>query len=305
VLYQGSRILPENFNIWLILASFTVIFLVGLWDDVRGMIPGVKMLMLAVAGTIMFFGGAKIGFIPGSWGFAGQLLAWILTMFWVLGITNSANLMDNMNGLAAGTGIVAGFSMLVIALIGKDPIGIGLTMVLIGCLIGYLPYNFPRASIFFGDSGSITLGFFLSFLGLMVGRLPAPDGMPVFSHTVAPILTVGVYVFDTFFVAFSRGRRKINFWWGGKDHTSHRFVNYGFSKVFAVILVWLLGAVFGAFGILAKVSSQNIALVLTVVLLAAGVWFWRQLENIDVEDVKIGASNLRRNPLDGSVHDTT
>ncbi len=293
VLNQAARILPDDFKPWLILSAITLIFLVGLWDDLWGMIPGVKMLMLGVAGTVMFFGGAKIGFIPETWGIFGQVIAWVLSLFWVLGITNSANLMDNMNGLAAGSGVVIGFSLLAIAIIGSDPVGIGLAIVLIGVLIGYLPYNFPRASIFFGDAGSITLGFYLSFLGLMVGRMPAAEGIHAFSHTIAPILTVGILVFDTFFVAFSRGKRKINFWWGGKDHTSHRFVNYGFSKVFAVVLVWLLAAVFGGVGILAKLSSPWLAGLEAVVLLLVGIWFWRQLEKIEVETVLIGASNIR------------
>jgi len=297
VLHQTTRILPDYFNIWMIMGSVTFIFLVGLWDDVLGMIPGVKMLMLAVAGTILFFGGGKVVFIPEAWGIAGQIIAWILTLFWILGITNAANLMDNMNGLSAGTSIVAGLSILAIAVIGGDPVTIGLSLALVGALMGYLPYNFPRAVIFLGDAGSITIGFYLSLLGLIAGRLPPPEGFSAVSHTLAPILVVGVFVFDTFFVAFSRGKRKINFWWGGKDHTSHRLVNFGFSKPFAVILVWLLGAVFGAAGILAKISPGWLATLISVALLLAGIWFWRRLERIPVEDVVIGMSNVRQRAI--------
>lgn len=302
VLHQTARVLPDDFQPLLILGAVTLIFLVGLWDDILGMIPGVKMLMLAIAGTVLFFGGAKVFFIPVEWGMPGQILAWVLTLFWVLGITNSANLMDNMNGLAAGTGIVAGLSFLAIASIGGDPVAIGLSLALVGALIGYIPYNFPRASIFLGDAGSITLGFFISFLGLMTGRIPSetaslPQGFHVLSYTLAPVLVVGVFVFDTFFVAFSRGKRKINFWWGGKDHTSHRFVNFGFSKVFAVILVWLIAAVFGAFGILAKISPPWLGVIEAAFLIAAGIWFWRQLDKIPVETVRIGASNVRQRRL--------
>jgi len=306
VLQQGSRILPDGFNPALIYTAITLIFLVGLWDDVWGMIPGVKMLMLGVAGTVLFYGGAKIGFIPENWGVAGQVISWALTLFWILGITNAANLMDNMNGLAAGTGIVAGLSLLVISSFGGDPVGIGLSIVLVGALTGYIPYNFPRASIFLGDAGSITLGFFLSFLGLMVGRLPSPEGYHALSHTLAPIIVVGIFVFDTFFVAFSRARRKINFWWGGRDHTSHRFVNFGFSKSFAVILVWLLGAVFGGVGILAKISPPWLAILEALVLFGAGIWFWRMLDKIEVETVRIGMSNNRiHKPGMGGAADTS
>lgn len=293
VLKQGYHILPAGFNLWLILGAISLIFAVGLWDDVVGMIPGAKMFMLAVAGTILFFGGGRVTFIPEAWGVIGQVISWALTLFWILGITNAANLMDNMNGLAAGTGIVAGLSILAIGIIGHDAVVIGLSLVLIGSLLGYIPYNFPKASIFFGDAGSIVLGFYLSFLGLIAGRMPSGEDIHPLSHTLGPILVMGVFVFDTFFVAFSRGKRKINFWWGGKDHTSHRFVNYGFSKTFAVILVWILGAIFGGVGILVKISPWWLGVLLTVLLFATGIWFWRLLEKIPVETVKIGSSNIR------------
>jgi len=168
-----------------------------------------------------------------------------------------------------------------------------LALVLIGGLLGYLPYNYPRAQIFFGDAGSITLGFYLSFLGLVAGRMSMSGEFHALSHTLAPIVVMGVFVFDTFFVAFSRGKRGINFWWGGKDHTSHRLVNFGFSKQLAVILCWLLGAVFGGASIAIKLSPWWGASLITAFLLAGGIWFWRKLDLIPVEKVEIGASNVR------------
>ncbi|HEX9745671.1 MAG TPA: MraY family glycosyltransferase [bacterium] len=300
ILHETERVLHNTIDIYYVLASFILIFIVGLWDDLRGMIPGIKMFLLGAAGTILFAGGVKIGFIPDSWGIAGTVIAWALTLFWILGITNSANLMDNMNGLSSGTGIVAGLSLLAIGVVGSDPVTIGLSMILVGALLGYIFYNFPKAQIFFGDTGSMVLGFYLSFLGLVAGRLPAPDGIDSLSHILAPILVVGVFVFDTFFVAFSRGKRKINFWWGGKDHTSHRFVNYGFSKTFAVILVWLLGAVFGGAAILAKITPWWLSGFIATFMLFVGIWFWRKLDKIPVETVVIGASNVRRHQLSDS-----
>jgi UDP-GlcNAc:undecaprenyl-phosphate GlcNAc-1-phosphate transferase len=297
VFHQTAAILPGGFLPRLVIASISFVFIVGLWDDILGMKPGVKMLMLAIAGTALFLGGGKVTFIPETWEIPGQVIAWVLTLFWILGITNSANLMDNMNGLAAGMGIVAAGSFLAVASMGGDPVGMGLSLILLGGLLGYIPYNFPSARIFFGDAGSISLGFFISFLGLLLGRLPAPEGMSPFSHTLGPILVVGVFVFDTFFVAFSRGKRKINFWWGGKDHTSHRFVNYGFSKQIAVVLCWLLGAVFGLAAVAVKASPGWLAGLIAVALLAAGIWFWRVLDRIPVETVVIGASNVREKRL--------
>lgn len=297
IFHQTGKILPEGFQPWLAISSILFIFLVGLWDDVMGMIPGIKMLLLAVAGTALFFAGGQVSFIPESWGVSGRIIAWILTLFWILGITNSANLMDNMNGLAAGMGIVAGLAMLAISIIGSDTLGIGLSLIFIGSLLGYIPYNYPKAQIFFGDAGSIVLGFYLCFLGLIVGRIPPPQNFHPLSHTLAPIIVLGVFIFDTFFVAFSRGKRKISFWWGGKDHTSHRLVNFGFSKPMAVFLCWVLGAIFGGLAILVKISSWWLASIITAAILLAGIWFWRQLDKIPVENVVIGASNIREKRL--------
>ena len=308
VLHQTSRVLPDYFNPWLILAAIAFVFLVGFWDDIRGMIPGTKMLLLGIAGTVLFFGGAKVTFIPEAWGIAGQVFAWMLTLFWILGITNSANLIDNMNGLSAGAGIVAGLSILAIATRGGDPVGIGLSLILVGGLLGYIPYNYPKAQIFFGDAGSITLGFFLSILGLLAGRLPAPQSFHPLSYTLGPILVMGLFVFDTFFVAFSRGKRKINFWWGGRDHTSHRFVNYGFSRPLAVALCWVMGLIFGIGGFAAKVSPWWLASLIAVALLAGGIWFGFLIDRIPVQAIKVSAIGggkllYHDQPADSPSHD--
>ena len=164
ILHQTGAVLP-GISPALLIGAISFIFAVGLSDDVLGMNPHVKMFMLAVAGTALFFGGGRVTFIPDSWGIAGQVISWGLTLFWILGITNSANLMDNMNGLAAGMGIVAGLSLLAIATIGGDPVGIGLSLILVGALLGYIPYNYPSAQIFSATRGASRSDFFCASRG--------------------------------------------------------------------------------------------------------------------------------------------
>ncbi len=278
----------KHVNLTMVFIAVAFIFLVGLTDDIlgisekrAGMHPGVKMLMLAIAGTILFFAGVKVGFMP--WDF----LNYPLTIFWILGITNAANVIDNMNGLSSGSGVVAGFFFLLIGYWNGDPVTIGLSLVLIGAMLGFLPYNYPRASIFLGDSGSITHGFYLSLLGLLAGRPEVVQGHAL-TGTLAPIFVLMFFVFDTWFVAISRGKRKINFWWGGLDHTSHRLNNLGFSKAYAVALCWIFNALFGIVALIIYFTPWWFAIPFAILSFFTALRFWSWLNKVPIEEVDIG-----------------
>ncbi len=274
-------------NLALVFVAVAVIFFVGLADDILGMSekrmgmhPGVKMLLLAVAGTILFFGGVKVGFMP--W----DILNYPLTIFWILGITNAANIIDNMNGVSAGSGVVAGLFYFIIGSYNSDPITMGLSLVLIGAMLGFLPYNYPRASIFLGDSGSITHGFYLSLLGLLAGRPDVIHGHAL-TGTLAPIFVLMFFVFDTWFVAISRGKRKINFWWGGLDHTTHRLNNLGFSKPLVAVLCWLMNAVFGIVALIIYKTAWWFAIPFSLASFLTALKFWIWLNKVPIEEVDI------------------
>jgi len=278
---------------WVFIAV-TFIFFVGLTDDFlglserrAGMHPGIKMLMLAIGGTILFFAGVKVGFMP------LDILNYPLTIFWILGITNAANVIDNMNGLSSGSGIVAGFFYLIIGYWNSDPVTIGLALTLIGTMLGFLPYNYPKASIFLGDSGSITHGFYLSLLGLLAGRPSIVHGHAL-TGTLAAIFVLMFFVFDTWFVALSRGKRKINFWWGGLDHTSHRLNNLGFSKSFAVAVCWIFGILFGMVAIVIYQVIWWFAIPFALGCFLGALRFWVWLNKVPIEEVDIGLLGARR-----------
>ena len=153
---------------------------------------------------------------------------------------------------------------------------VALALIIAGAYLGFLPFNFPKARIFLGDGGSIILGFSLATLGLMVGRHTG------IMTTLAPIYIVGLFVFDTFFVAFSRWARKIYFWEGGLDHTSHRFVSIGYSKTYSVMLVWMLNILFGLNAVILWHSQTFYGAILAIVILALGIIFWWRLDKIPV-----------------------
>lgn len=251
-----------------LLVSFSLMFLVGLLDDLKKFPPVLKMFAIGVAATILYLAGYSVEFT------SYHVINYPLTLFWFLGITNAANLMDNMNGLASGCGVITALFMAYLAVLRADPAVAALALIIAGAYLGFLPYNFPKAKIFLGDAGSIVLGFSLATLGLMVGR---HTGVMT---TLAPIYLVGLFVFDTFFVAFSRWARKIYFWEGGLDHTSHRLVSFGYSKTYAVMLVWFINVIFGLNAVILWHSSILYGTFLAVIVFALGVVFWWKLDKI-------------------------
>ena len=257
-----------------LLVSFSLMFLVGLLDDLNRFPPAIKMFSLGVAATILYLAGYSVEFTP------YHVINYPLTLFWYLGITNAANLMDNMNGLASGCGVITALFMAYLAVLRADPAVAALALIIAGAYLGFLPYNFPKAKIFLGDAGSIVLGFSLATLGLMVGRHTG------IMTTIAPIYLVGLFIFDTFFVAFSRWARKIYFWEGGLDHTSHRLVSLGFSKTYAVMLVWFINVIFGLNAVILWHSSVLYGTFLAVIVFALGVVFWWKLDKVPVIEYK-------------------
>ncbi|MBK9054926.1 MAG: undecaprenyl/decaprenyl-phosphate alpha-N-acetylglucosaminyl 1-phosphate transferase [Chloroflexi bacterium] len=168
-------------------------------------------------------------------------LNYVITFVWVTGITNAINFLDNMDGLSAGvSGICAAFVMLLGALNGQILVS-GLAAAVLGACLGFLRYNFKPAQIFMGDVGALFLGFLLAILGI---QLRFPDNSNAVTWMV-PVLIMGLPIFDTSLVVFSRLRRGISPLTAGKDHTSHRLVDRGFSQREAVLTLYLMTGVFG------------------------------------------------------------
>jgi len=280
-------------NLTLIFLAVTFIFFVGLIDDIlgidqkrAGLHPGLKMLLLATGGTILYMAGVKVGFIQTGSVVLDHALNYPLTIFWILGITNAANVIDNMNGVSVGSGVVAGIFFLLLGIFNSDAITIGLSLVLIGTMFGFIFYNYPKASIFLGDSGSVTHGFYLAMLGLLAGRPDIVEGHAL-TGTLAPIFVLMFFVYDTWFVALNRGRRGINFWWGGLDHTTHRLNNIGFSKSFVAVLIWVLNILCGAVAIIIYFTPWWFAVPFCLVAFSGGVRFWMYLGTIPIEEIDI------------------
>jgi UDP-GlcNAc:undecaprenyl-phosphate GlcNAc-1-phosphate transferase len=243
---------------WSILAAVVIMFGVGLYDDFKHISPPIKLVFQILAATIViFFGNITIEFF--RWPIANILL----TFFWLVGITNAINLLDNMDGLAGGVALItAGFLSIFFWKTGYPELLI-LSLALCGSILGFLVFNFPPAKIFMGDSGSMFLGFTLAVLAI-ARRTQASN---IFAIIGVPTLILLLPILDTGLVAITRILRGQSLAVGGKDHTSHRLVAFGLSERQAVLVLYGIAIISGLASIGLDALDYDLSLVLIPILL--------------------------------------
>ena len=208
--------------------------------------------------------------LPVSLGFSiprlHPVLSVVVSMIWIVGITNAMNLLDNMDGLSAGVAAIAASVLAVNAVGWGNPLLAGWGAALAGACLGFLLYNFHPASIFMGDSGSLFVGYSLGVLSLVDLKARPVASM---ASLAAPVFVLLVPIFDTTLVTVARllaGRSPAQ---GGRDHTSHRLVSLGITERKAVLLLWLLAAVSGGVSLsFQRVPATLLALVTFLAVLA-------------------------------------
>jgi UDP-GlcNAc:undecaprenyl-phosphate GlcNAc-1-phosphate transferase len=217
-----------------------------------------------VAGLVLVLSGIRLElFIPNA------VVGGALTIFWIVLMTNSMNLLDNMDGLAAGiTGIAAAMFFLAVAPLGQTFTGVMFLMVA-GTMVGFLFHNFNPATIFMGDAGSMLCGYMLASLAV-VGTFYDAGSSPTRVAVVVPLLALGVPLFDTLSVIYIRVRSGESIVRGDKRHFSHRLVASGMTQRQAVVFIYLVAVVVGLGATL--LSTIGIAGVVTVIAQAVGVF---------------------------------
>ena len=250
-----------------IISGATVVTLFGLWDDRYGMRPLVKLGGQALATLILITAGIQVTL------FQAPALNVALTFLWVLGISNALNLLDNMDGLAAGiTAVISGF-FLVLAVVEGLGVVSTLAAAMLGACVGFLYYNFNPATLFMGDAGSLLVGYILAVLGIKLTFAGRPQDVT----WMIPIILLGLPIFDTTLVILSRLRHGRPVYQGGKDHTSHRLVSvFGMTPARAVMTLYLVSSVLGLLALMLRDSTPGqarlILVVLSVLFVAALFW---------------------------------
>ncbi|MCS7054665.1 MAG: undecaprenyl/decaprenyl-phosphate alpha-N-acetylglucosaminyl 1-phosphate transferase [Thermoflexales bacterium] len=268
----------------------TVMSFMGLLDDRFGLNPYIKMLIQISAAVLVYVFDVRVQL------FSNTFLDMLLTVVWIVGITNAMNFLDNMDGLLAGVSAVISSFCLVLAIMnGQYLVGL-LAAAVLGACIGFLVWNFNPATVFMGDSGSMFLGFLLACIAIklrFVGRDPSVSWM-------VPVILMGLPIFDTTLVTLSRLRRGRNpLTSPGKDHTSHRIANHGFNRREAVMILYLVCGALGITALIASVADVWASIIIAVALLGLGafmLWFmefgpWK-LTTIDWESPAAARSNL-------------
>lgn len=264
---------PARAQIAGILVGATLVAGVGILDD-RGLLHHQVKLFVGMplaAGILLMSGIRAQVFSVVFVGRSGDLLDAALTVVWVVGITASFSILDHMDGLCAGVAAMSSVFFVLLAYANGQTLVTTLGAAILGAAAGFLRWNFKPAKIFMGDGGAMFLGFLMATLGLKLRLVNATH----LSSWLAPVLILGVTIFDTTLVTISRARRGLlPFTTPGKDHAAHRLSNLGLGHRGAVLMLYLLGALGGnAALIVSYLSTRGAVLVgaLTLAIIFLGV----------------------------------
>lgn len=254
----------------LILLGGTLLFLMGLVDDLLPIRPPVKLVIQVAVAALVVFIGRRLPWTD------YQAINIAITIFFLVGITNALNLLDNMDGLAGGVSLIACEFMMITLLLNGQTSQAMLPALLGGAVLGFLLFNFNPASIFMGDCGSMFLGFSLSMMAL----LSENDRTRNLSAVVlTPVLILLIPIFDTCLVTVMRKLSGRSVSQGGRDHISHRLVALGLSERRAVWLLYALAALSGISALLMRGLQAQMLFwlipVATLVVLFLGIYLGR------------------------------
>lgn len=257
-----------------VLLGSGLIFLLGLWDDIRPFKPAPKLLAQILIACLAVGLDVRASF-GGELSPYSSLLPFLtlpLSVFWIVGITNAFNLLDNMDGLSAGVAFIASSFLTAFAFLEGDLLTATLAMSLAGATLGFLVYNFNPAKVFMGDAGALSLGFLLASVTLVGSWRDASNLSLVL---LAPVLLLGVPIFDTTLVTVLRKLHGRPASQGGRDHSSHRLVALGLSERRAVLVLYAVCTSLGATALvgfwLGRFFAAVVAALVIVLLIVFGV----------------------------------
>ncbi len=274
---------PLEPTVFGLLMGVSLVFVLGLVDDLRRMPPYTKLVVQLLIGCLVVMSGIRITLTHWTW------LSVPLSVLWLVLIMNAFNLLDNMDGLAAGIGaIAAGFCVLHGALAGQWVVTT-VAAIISGICLGFLRYNFPPAKIFMGDSGSHLLGLSLAILALMGS---GHHSTQLLSVLAVPALVLAVPIFDTCFVALQRLTHQQHPFVGGQDHISHRLAILGLSARQTALVLYVVSILLGVVSVVLATLKPLQAPMVWLVVIAVLVLIGRYLARVNVYRIEPQAVTL-------------
>lgn len=271
---MGALVLamPLTPSVQAIMLGGTAVFLLGCVDDFLELSPRIKLLGQIGAALLILPFGLQIQFVTNPWGGMIFLGIWglPLTVLWVVGITNTVNFIDGLDGLAAGVVAIASVTLTVVAWQEGQMEAARLTLLVAGAALAFLLFNFHPARIIMGDSGAMLLGYFLATASIL-GALKSATAMTL----LVPILALGVPITDTLLAIIRRRANGHPISLADKDHIHHRLLRAGFSHRGAVLTVYVISILLGTMAVLINTVGRVEGLMLLSLLfmtLALGAW---------------------------------
>jgi len=269
VLLMSISVVAESRNYLTLLLSVLipalVLGLIGLWDDLKGLPAYPRLLAQSAVGigiSIILISTGTLGNPTGS-----RVFDVLLTVIWVVGVCNSINFFDNMDGGAAGAAAFSSIGIACLAWYLDQSLLAGLALVTAGATFGFLIWNRSPAKIYMGDAGALFLGVLLASLAI---RLDPITQSRAISLSI-PFFLLAIPILDTTTVVISRLQRGLSVFQGGQDHLSHRLVRFGLTRKSAVLVLWLFCIIFIAIAILVSLASFKLGVI--ILLLGALSWF--------------------------------
>jgi UDP-GlcNAc:undecaprenyl-phosphate GlcNAc-1-phosphate transferase len=252
-----------------VLLPALVLGAMGLFDDLRSLSPWPRLIVQTVVGTIVAFVIVENGTIgtPFGNGDATDSGSWIntaVTIFWIVGICNSINFFDNLDGAASGAVAIAALGVFVIAFDRGQELVSALSIVTAGATIGFLMWNKSPAKIYMGDAGALFLGIIISVATIRLN----PGITPTWQSLAIPVILLAVPLLDTCVAVFSRLARGLSPLTGGKDHLSHRLVRGGLTRRMAAISLWSASGVCALFALGVYFFADSLGSILIAVFAA-------------------------------------
>jgi len=236
-----------------VLLPALVLGAMGLIDDLRSLSPWPRLIAQSVVGTVVAFVIVENGTIGTPFG-DGNWINTAVTIFWIVGICNSINFFDNLDGAASGAVAIAALGVFVIAFDRGQELVSALSIVTAGATIGFLMWNKSPAKIYMGDAGALFLGIIISVATVRLN----PGIAPTWKSLAIPVILLAVPLLDTCVAVFSRLTRGLSPLTGGKDHLSHRLVRAGLSRRMAAVTLWSASGVCAVVGVLVYMYPDSL-----------------------------------------------
>ncbi|ONK21019.1 undecaprenyl-phosphate alpha-N-acetylglucosaminyl 1-phosphate transferase [Bacillus sp. VT-16-64] len=258
-------VLPFDQRVFTIVVGGVIIVMTGILDDMLQLPPHMKLLGQIAAGGVVIYGGLVITElnIPFGGQFVLGFVSVPITLLWVVGITNAINLIDGLDGLAAGVSAIAFSAITFMAFLHGDFFVLVLGLICIGSTLGFLVYNFYPAKMFMGDTGALFLGYMIAVLSLLGFK------SVTFISFIIPIIMLGVPISDTLFAIIRRILHKKPIAAPDKAHLHHCLLLIGFSHRQAVLLIYAIAALFSLAGIIFSMATAWLSIVILCILIIA------------------------------------